>query len=544
MEDKKIQLNLDQFSSIIRRGYCDINGDKVSFVIEDENILVNHAEIIEPISGLQTTSATLRHLFIFENCVFEKEISLTSKNLANINSIRFANCQFKNEFYIEKSRSNLEILDECFFHLKASVFFSDFRNLTISNSYFKTELIISGPCHSLDFNRVNAGSKYEIENSRLNLKEFRSRHSNFLDISFKEISISDNSALFNEGNFTNIQCHEFNVNHAIIGHLVHFMKCVIKNYSVDNISPNDKSTPHRYLKFSQGCKIGKASIPLQMFDSVEIEHCSFSEVRLTGNNVSASVFQIFACDLEKFILIDALNRGMISIREITSNNNQLIGFINSDLGKMDFIKCDFSKAILEFQNSKITDAFFAETDFPTKVIMNGEQNYSQAKLVFGQLQTAFQKQGDNIRSLEYQSREIEAHYNDLKKWLLPQFPFVDFNKISLWLNKWSNNFGRYWMRGVIFSFVSGLLFFYALVLSTDEYVLGFTLDFNPDFVQSFLKFMNPIRFYELENLFKKDGAKPWITLNSSSYVWDLAGRIFVAYGFYQTIQAFRRFGRR
>ncbi len=56
--------------------------------------------------------------------------------------------------------------------------------------------------------------------------------------------------------------------------------------------------------------------------------------------------------------------------------------------------------------------------------------------------------------------------------------------------------------------------------------------------------MNPIRFFDLSDLFKKEQDKHWLTLTWYSYVIDFFGRVFIAYGYYQTIQAFRRFGRR
>ena len=56
--------------------------------------------------------------------------------------------------------------------------------------------------------------------------------------------------------------------------------------------------------------------------------------------------------------------------------------------------------------------------------------------------------------------------------------------------------------------------------------------------------MNPLRFFELEALFNNTSQEGIIKLNGLSYLSDFGGRIFLAYGYYQTIQAFRRFGRK
>jgi hypothetical protein len=56
--------------------------------------------------------------------------------------------------------------------------------------------------------------------------------------------------------------------------------------------------------------------------------------------------------------------------------------------------------------------------------------------------------------------------------------------------------------------------------------------------------MNPLRFFELDALFNNTSKEDNIKLDGRSYLADFGGRIFVAYGYYQTIQAFRRFGRK
>jgi hypothetical protein len=54
----------------------------------------------------------------------------------------------------------------------------------------------------------------------------------------------------------------------------------------------------------------------------------------------------------------------------------------------------------------------------------------------------------------------------------------------------------------------------------------------------------PLRFFETENLLKSGNDQPYLTLHPVSYFVDFIARILVAYGYYQTIQAFRRYGRK
>lgn len=98
--------------------------------------------------------------------------------------------------------------------------------------------------------------------------------------------------------------------------------------------------------------------------------------------------------------------------------------------------------------------------------------------------------------------------------------------------------------GLLFTLGLGVIFFYFLVISTKEYEFGFGLPVLCDerLIAAFIKFMNPIRFLETDTLFKGGLNKPFATLTGGSYILDMFGRIIITYGFYQTIQAFRRFG--
>jgi hypothetical protein len=102
---------------------------------------------------------------------------------------------------------------------------------------------------------------------------------------------------------------------------------------------------------------------------------------------------------------------------------------------------------------------------------------------------------------------------------------------------------RNWGRGLLFSFATGLFFCYFLIVSSKEFHICWpTIDGR--LVSAFFRFMNPLRFFETENLFKGSSDRPFLMLQPISYAIDFVARIFIAYGYYQTIQAFRRYGRK
>jgi hypothetical protein len=88
--------------------------------------------------------------------------------------------------------------------------------------------------------------------------------------------------------------------------------------------------------------------------------------------------------------------------------------------------------------------------------------------------------------------------------------------------------------------ITAFFFFWCLVISSDEYSIKYKISYDLNFLAGFKRFLNPLRYVELEDLFKEMK----LSFNGWSHFWDLLGRISVTYGVYQTIQAFRRFGKK
>lgn len=106
------------------------------------------------------------------------------------------------------------------------------------------------------------------------------------------------------------------------------------------------------------------------------------------------------------------------------------------------------------------------------------------------------------------------------------------------LNKFSNDYGRNWTCGILFTFCSSLFFFLILILintlTNGGYKLVFNLDFEFEKVNiillEYLKFTFSLTFNSVD--FQQNG---WI------YSVFILGKIFVGIGIYQTITAFRKF---
>ncbi|KAB8155440.1 hypothetical protein EZY14_006015 [Kordia sp. TARA_039_SRF] len=133
----------------------------------------------------------------------------------------------------------------------------------------------------------------------------------------------------------------------------------------------------------------------------------------------------------------------------------------------------------------------------------------------------------------YENRARRFEYNFFDKIVA----FIDHysNRFILTLNRLSNRYGKSYWQGAIFVLISGLLFFYFSLLSSEKYEFEWNplyWSFESNDFKYYWQSLNPVHKHSyLDNL------KP----ESYFYFWDYLGRIFVGYGIYQTIQAFRKY---
>ncbi|ARV14152.1 hypothetical protein [Polaribacter sp. SA4-12] len=153
------------------------------------------------------------------------------------------------------------------------------------------------------------------------------------------------------------------------------------------------------------------------------------------------------------------------------------------------------------------------------------------------IKSQLEKSGNNIDAFKYNILEKISYQQQLevqnKKWYNNEDSFM------FTLNNLSNEHKKSWLIGVCFTLKIAFLFILLTLLSTKEFwnrlcfkcefdlnVIGYTL-------KQFVNFLNP-----LHSIDYIDGLYPFYGI---PYIFDYLGRIFVGYGIYQTIQAFRKF---
>lgn len=253
----------------------------------------------------------------------------------------------------------------------------------------------------------------------------------------------------------------------------------------------------------------------------------------------------------------------------------------SSLGKTEFTDCDLAGFNFEYNNSKITEVFISGGTVPENVVVYDEQDkltkvekLHQQKSFFDQLKKVFEGQGDIVRGTKYHARtsEIQMQIITLQilekfilatqkikdiSWLRTFFVKSKYKKFlkriwnyltetiylcSEWgvysLNKLSNKHGESWFRGLLFTlFVSLVGFhFYNIALSSPKY--SFVWEWNTDYLSDWAQFIIPT--HKIDFIDTKDQ----IFLTNSAAFRDILSRIFIGYGIYQLISAFRKHGKR
>ena len=146
-------------------------------------------------------------------------------------------------------------------------------------------------------------------------------------------------------------------------------------------------------------------------------------------------------------------------------------------------------------------------------------------------------QQDTISYIKFYSLEMQAYQQQIKT-----KSWYSEDRILLCLNRISNKHGLSWRRGVLFSVAVGALFFFPNLFLLENSYWTFGWDSWSDFwtvssttLKLFSQSLYAAHSFDYLNEYKPNGIAFFI---------DIVGRIFLAYGYYQTIVAFRKFSRK
>lgn len=172
-------------------------------------------------------------------------------------------------------------------------------------------------------------------------------------------------------------------------------------------------------------------------------------------------------------------------------------------------------------------------EFDKAVSSNGNIPLKNKRETYRIIKTQLNQSQNHIDALYYSNLEIKTYSKQLSQEIRSIDGFLRTweSYIILKLNWLSNNNGTSWSQGVFFTLIVGAIFFYLSLLATENYVFSLS---NIEFDKSFKYYI--MSLLPTHNIGYMESEKP----NSFFYMWDFIGRIFVSYGIFQTIQAFRK----
>ncbi|GET44728.1 pentapeptide repeat-containing protein [Capnocytophaga felis] len=302
-----------------------------------------------------------------------------------------------------------------------------------------------------------------------------------------------------EIDFSGTKFKKLNLKNAVFKAKITFHNCEFENVSFENTRFENlvdfyKSTFHNDVQFLQ----------VDFMDRAIFSNVSFKgETQFKYNKVAKDTFISFeSAKFEKSLDISR------------SNFHCNLHFWNIKIEGDENIS-QYTNYINDFSNEKVEPSVYAKIRETYRIIKN-----------------SFYKEDNRIEGLEFYKREMAVYEKELK-----EKSFWHKDRIMLLLNKKSNNYGTSWSRGLLFTVIVAFIFYIFILISLHNSLEWdiCNLDAWDNFLKHFLEVINVTRWKDIEPF--------GVELNGFAYLSLFIGRIFIGYGYYQTIQAFRKYGK-
>ncbi|QYJ68842.1 pentapeptide repeat-containing protein [Flavobacterium litorale] len=327
----------------------------------------------------------------------------------------------------------------------------------------------------------------------------------------------------------------------------------VKHYGSNFILENNVfgSNSKYYESFSiNSSKLNNVAIAKNQFKSIFLfRNCSFTfkikdKLKYRNTIFIENVFNKIAfsgCNFEdKTSFLDCTFNDVANFERIENLNNSSLLFTGCEFSKY----TTFSNALVSSLSFKRTTfhniASFQEAEFKTLIldkvsfekfayfdgikITKRTCNRATLRTIKQQLQSAENKIDYN----RFRAYELAA-YNKELKW---NKNFRDkFILSATWL---ATGFDYSWMRALVFTLLSGFLF-YSLFFIWESYMYPFDLSYWKKFLSGYFRFLLITDFY---NPLAKE--REFLTHPLSWFLFIL-GKVVIAFGIYEMIQAFRKF---
>lgn len=284
----------------------------------------------------------------------------------------------------------------------------------------------------------------------------------------------------------------------------------------------------------------------QIYSSIIFSKVESEELKISGSETTLGGRMILSsCSFNRLSFINFFCDFKVQLNDLSVLDKKNSYF---KLSKCRFNQFELINVNLQnfesffFLNTDIGDTFIAESCLPSFVTSESSDspNQYQTKLFFEQVKSAYQKHGNKTEAIIYQAKELNAHYRVLN------WNENLWDKLTLWFNKNTTNFGTSWTRGFIALLLTTIPLFTLLLWSTKGAIAVWpwqmTLEDFGTYASQYFDFINPTSYiwkrwdfiYELEGGEIRWGVKLLL----------LFSKVLIVTIIYQIIQAFRKFGRR
>lgn len=221
-------------------------------------------------------------------------------------------------------------------------------------------------------------------------------------------------------------------------------------------------------------------------------------------NLGETIGDFSGCSFEKDVYFDFTRFNDLTIKNVVF------------AGKASFANCTFQKLDL---NQLVFEkpAFFDEIE-----ILNLKEC---DKKTLRSIKQELQRTNNRIDYNKFKAYELDAYNSELRNrhWR---------DKFILWLNSISSKHGLDWVNALVFTFCVALLFYIPyFILENFSYELEISPNSINYFLTGYFKFLIPSYVSPFEN-----GLSKWF-----QFIPFISGKIFIAYGIYQTIVSFRKY---
>lgn len=402
--------------------------------------------------------------------------------------------------------------------LKDIFSFYDIESWTFDLSNVDIEIV-------LDFERIDQLS-YDLLRKDGHFTEARPQNK------FRNNFLFKNTIFKKKVNFSEIRfIQEANFEGSVFQNDASFYKCEFKENAIfrkvefRGITTFKEAVFHKYGSFSDSI-IGKINFQKTIFH----DYASFRQSCFTAKarfNLTEFMGSAYFQDMSEKNTGHILFQDAIFTKKVIFRNSS---FNELKIAYSSFEStCDFSNADINIFN--IQSGIFKETGLfhEASIKVANRETLRSVKHEFKKLDNQFE-------ALVYQKREKEAYHAELK-----EKPWYDENKAILFLNKISNQHGLSPLTGIIFT-LSVVIIFYVpnlFLLKDSFWQFGWNgwQEFFEVFGISIKLLMKSLYAAHSFDYLKEYNPK------AITFVFDMVGRIFLTYGYYQTVSAFRKFSK-